>query len=331
MKYNNQTSLDLSIIVPAFNEEESIRILYEEIVATLEPENISFEVIFVDDGSSDSTFEEIQRLQPLDNYVIGIQFRRNFGKSIALSTGFQLARGQVIVTMDADLQDDPSEIPRLLEKISEGYDVVSGWKRYRLDPLEKRLASKVFNKVVSAVSGLKLKDFNCGLKAYHWKVAKEIRIYGQQHRFIPVIASSKGFRVCEIPVKHHERRFGRSKFGLGRYLHGMLDLLTVKFLTDYGQRPLHFLGTAGMCLFVPGCLLISFVMVMKFGLGQTGNRPSLIAGVFLLGMSFQVFFVGLLAELVTFSTFSANLSPDQFQRQRWSAGPGRNTRQYSGE
>ncbi len=311
-------SLDLSIVVPAFDEHESIAPLHAVLVEAVQPLGLRWELVLVDDGSTDGTFEQMTRLEPADPATMSIrciQLRKNFGKSIALTTGFARARGDVVITMDADLQDDPAEIPRLLEAIEDGWDVVSGWKSTRRDPLEKRVMSRLFNAVVTRVSGLRLHDLNCGLKAYRREVVEKLRIYGEHHRFIPVIAASYGYRVTELPVRHHARVHGRSKYGVTRYLSGLFDFFTVTFLMFYGRRPLHFLGTFSIPPFLAGWALVLYVMVMKYGFDQTGSRPALIAGVFFIGTSLQIFLFGLLAELMTHVSFRTSFEPEDFVRQ----------------
>jgi glycosyltransferase involved in cell wall biosynthesis len=234
---------------------------------------------------------------------------------MALAVGFQQARGEKVVTMDADLQDDPAEIPRLLEKIDEGWDLVSGWKKVRKDPFEKRLMSKMFNAVVSATSGLKLHDFNCGLKAYRIEVVKTVKVYGELHRFLPLIAFYYGFRVAEVPVAHHPRQFGKSKYGKGRYFAGLFDFVSVNFLMSYQRKPLHLLGKISFFSFFIGTLLVGYVCFMKFIMGGTGNRPTLTAGVFFYGLAVQIFIFGLLAELVTFTGHSNNVRYQDFIKE----------------
>src|SRR5262245_51288076 len=236
----------LSIIIPAFNEAESLRQLHGEIDRTCAARKIEGEIIFVDDGSTDATWQVIRDLAETDRRVKGIRFRRNFGKAAALSAGMRAARGAILCMMDADLQDDPAELPAFLDRIAAGFDVVNGWKRTRHDPWHKVLPSRVFNFLVSGLTGLKLHDHNCGLKCFRREVAAEIRLYGELHRFIPVLAHARGFKVTELEVHHRPRQFGRSKYGLRRFLRGFLDLLTVKFLTGFGQRPQHVLGAVGL-------------------------------------------------------------------------------------
>ncbi|MBL7196591.1 MAG: glycosyltransferase family 2 protein [Candidatus Omnitrophica bacterium] len=303
---------DISIIIPTYNEEQSIKLLYEQIVRVLDTLDKNYEVIFIDDGSTDSTFKEIYKLHCLNNKVKCIHLRKNFGKSLALDIGFNEALGDIVITMDADLQDDPEEIRKFINKINEGWDVVSGWKKMRKDPLEKRLASELFNTVVAKASGLRLHDFNCGFKAYRRNVLKTIELYGGLHRFIPVIAYSYGFKICEIPVKHHKRRFGETKFGKERYLAGLLDFFTTIFITGYLRKPLHFLGRISLFVFMMGSFLLIYVAIMKFGFGQTGNRPSLTISIFLLSFSAQIFLFGLVADLLAYTNQKHNFKRKDF-------------------
>jgi len=239
--------MDISFVIPAFNEARSLKGLYEAICVQMETITNDFEVVFVDDGSSDRSFEIMHELALKDSKVKIIKLRRNFGKSIALNEGFRLAQGDIIFTMDADLQDDPKEIHRFLEKLEEGYDLISGWKQKRKDPvLSKNLPSRLFNLMIGQFSGLKLHDHNCGFKAYRKSVAKGISLYGDLHRYIPAIAHSTGWKVSEIPIEHHERTFGKSKYGLERFFHGFFDFITVLFITKYLKRPMHFFGWFGM-------------------------------------------------------------------------------------
>jgi glycosyltransferase involved in cell wall biosynthesis len=305
-------TFDLSIVVPAFNEEESIVPLFDAICAAVDPLGLRYEVVFIDDGSTDDTVRKIEGLQLTGQTVKCIRLRRNFGKSLALAAGFAECDGEIVVTMDADLQDDPGEIPALIAKIEEGFDLVSGWKAERKDPLEKRFASKIFNSIVSKISGVKLNDFNCGLKAYRREVVKKINVYGGRHRFIPVIAHSFGFRIGELVVEHRPREFGTSKYGLRRYFSGFLDFFAIVFLMFFQRRPLHFLGWIAAVPFFVGLALVIYVMIMKFAFGETGNRPSLVAGVFFMGLAFQVFIFGLLAELITHLRISESFNPRDF-------------------
>ncbi len=299
----------LSIIVPVLNEAESLPQLHQEITQTCDTENIAFEIVFIDDGSTDESWQVISDLSSKDERVTGIQFRRNFGKAAALTAGMRAARGQWIMMMDADLQDDPAEIPKFLAKTEEGFDVVNGWKQRRLDPWHKVYPSRVFNWMVSRLTGLKLHDHNCGLKIFKADVAKEIRIYGELHRFIAVLAHARGFQVAELPVHHRERQFGHSKYGIRRFLRGFLDLLTVKFLTGFGQRPQHMLGAFGVFMFGLGFLglgILSVIWLLTNVGGMSydpiGTRPLLAYSIASTLLGAQAVSLGLLAELIVSNT-----------------------------
>lgn len=292
-------ALDLSIVVPAYNEAESLPLLHERIRAAVEPLGLRWEVIYVDDGSTDGTRDVLRRLHQADTRVVVAEQRRNSGKSLALNTGFALAQGAIVVTMDADLQDDPDEIPNLLARLDEGYDVVSGWKKHRQDPLSKRVPSWIANHVTAWTTGLRLHDMNCGLKAYRAECVRELHLYGDLHRYIPILAHYNGFRVTEIPVRHHKRRFGRSKYGPGRLLRGGLDLLTVLFLNNFRYRPLHLFGGAGLILLLAGFFINVYLSVEWLqGMRPLSQRPLLTLGVLLMLMGVQLGTIGLLAELV---------------------------------
>ena len=299
----------LSIIVPVLNEAPSLKQLHEEITRTCDAENIDVEIVFIDDGSTDESWKVISDLSTLDERVSGIRFRRNFGKAAALTAGMRAARGKWILMMDADLQDDPAEIPKFLAKTEDGFDVVNGWKERRLDPWHKVYPSRVFNWMVSRLTGLTLHDHNCGLKVFRADVAKEIRIYGELHRFIAVLAHARGFRVTELPVHHRERKFGHSKYGVRRFLRGFLDLLTVKFLTGFGQRPQHMLGAFGVLLFGLGFLGLGLLTVIWLltNLGgmdfdPIGTRPLLAYSIASTLLGAQAISLGLLAELIVSNT-----------------------------
>jgi dolichol-phosphate mannosyltransferase len=244
----------LSVVIPVFNEAESLAELYRQLRRVELDEHSDAQLVFVDDGSTDGSWQIIVRLAASDPQVLGIRFRRNFGKAAALAAGFQVARGERIVTLDGDLQDDPAEIPRLLDKLDEGFDVVSGWKQPRRDPWHKVWPSRVFNWLVSRLTGVQLHDHNCGLKAYRRPVIREVRLYGQLHRFVPVLAHARGFRVAEVSVHHRPRAHGKSKYGAGRFVQALLDLLTVTFITGYGDRPQHLLGAIGLVSFLAGAV-----------------------------------------------------------------------------
>ena len=285
----------LSVIVPVYNEEESILPLYEELQAAIGKND---EVLFVDDGSMDSTAERVKKLIAGDSRVRLVRFQRNSGKAAALAAGFERARGDVVITMDGDLQDDPLEIPRFLEAITE-HDMVSGWKIHRQDPLGKRLPSKFFNWLTALVTGLRIHDFNCGFKAYRKEVVRHLNLYGELHRYIPALAHWEGFSVGEIPVNHHPRRFGRSKYGIERLTKGFFDLLTVKFLMTYAKRPLHFFGWIGAAFSAMGGLAGLWVVYLKLLGEAVGNRPILVLSVLLIVVGIQFFSLGLLGEIVS--------------------------------
>jgi len=232
----------ISVVVPVFNEAESLEALHAELVEVGRANNLQMNIVFVDDGSTDGSWQIIRRLAAENPRVRGLRFRTNFGKAAALNAGFALARDPLVMTLDADLQDDPHEIPRFLEQMEQGFDVVSGWKKVRHDPWHKVWPSRVFNWMVSRLTGVKLHDHNCGMKCYRREVLDEVRLYGELHRFVPVLAAARGFRVGELVIHHRPRQFGRSKYGVSRFIKGFLDLLTVKFLTGFGQRPQHLLG-----------------------------------------------------------------------------------------
>jgi len=296
----------LSVVMPVFNERPSLRQLYEELAAVAQAHSYELEMIFVDDGSTDGSWEVIRELAAKDPRVRGIRFRRNFGKAAALSAGFEAASFPLVMTMDADLQDDPAEIPRFLTKLEEDrLDVVSGWKRIRHDPWYKVISSRIFNWWVSRITGVHLHDHNCGMKCYRREVLKEIELYGELHRFVPVLAGARGFRCGEIEIHHRPRLYGRSKFGASRLLKGALDLLTVTFLTGYGQRPQHLLGTAGLLAFGIGAVLL-FILAFWWGVSRIvpllkpihlHDRPIVIYSLGLLLFGVQLLSMGLLAEL----------------------------------
>lgn len=252
----------LSFVIPAMDEQDSIETLHDRIVAVCDANQYRCEIIFVDDGSTDRTWRAIEQLASDHDRVIGIRMRRNFGKASALSAGFAEASGGIVITMDADLQDDPKEVPRMLAKLDEGFDVVSGWKQIRHDPWHKRLPSKVFNGLVSRLTGVRLNDHNCGFKAYREAVTRDVVLYGERHRFVPVLAAAKGYRIGEIAVEHHPRRFGHSKYGVSRLVKGFLDLITVYLLTGYNGRPLHLIGTAGLLSLASGAAGILYLSAM---------------------------------------------------------------------
>ncbi len=291
--------MKLSIVIPLFNERESLSPLAEAIASALKPLDLSYEIIFVDDGSTDGSFEVIRSLRSAGKLNMrAFRFGRNYGKAAALSVGIGHAQGEIIVTMDADLQDDPAAIPDLLKKLDEGYDLVSGWKKVRHDPASFKVPSRIWNWATSIVAGVKLHDFNCGLKAYRSAAAKGLEIYGERHRYLPVLAYWDGWRVAEIPVTHHERRFGRSKYGFSKFVKGFLDLLTLIFLRRYLHSPLHFFGLVGMLLIFLGTAVLGYFGVQWIATGAMRIRPLtlLSLGAVIVGIQFLSF--GFLAEML---------------------------------
>ena len=291
---------DLSVVVPSYNEAESLPTLADQIRAALDGAGLSFDVWIVDDGSDDSSWDVIERLHREDARVAGVRFRRNYGKSAALAAGFARARGHYIATLDADLQDDPAELPEMVRRLRAGADLVSGWKRKRNDPWEKRLPSKFFNRVTRWMSGIPLHDFNSGIKAYRREVIENVRVYGELHRYIPLLAKWEGFTQIEEQVVHHrERVHGTTKFGLERYLRGFLDLITVVFLTRFARRPMVFFGGLGTLGFLLGFLTLVYLTVEKLVYDQSiGGRPLLLFGVMLILLGAQSFLAGLLGEMI---------------------------------
>ena len=297
---DRQDSPDVSVVVPVYDEADSLPDLAREIRSACEGSGYRFEVWFVDDGSRDASWEVIARLHEEDSRMAGLRFRRNYGKSAALALGFEQARGKYVITMDADLQDTPAEIPRLIARIKEGFDLVSGWKKTRRDPLSKRIPSKFFNRVTRIISGVRLHDFNCGLKAYRRDVVKTVRVYGELHRYIPLLAKWEGYdRISEIPVEHRARRYGRSKFGLDRFVKGFLDLISVTFLTRFAVRPMHFFGAFGTMAFFAGFVLSLWLSIDKIVFGNPiGDRPLLLFGALMMVVGVQMFTTGLLGEMI---------------------------------
>lgn len=297
----------ISVVIPVYNEKDSLTALHGEIVEVAKQASLEIEVLFVDDGSRDGSWDTILELSQRDAHVHGFRFRRNFGKAAALSAGFKAARGDIIFTLDADLQDDPHEIPRFLEAIAK-YDVVSGWKKRRLDPWHKVWPSRVFNFMVSWLTGVDLHDHNCGMKCYRAEVFREVRLYGELHRFIPVLAAARGFKVGELEINHRPRQYGYSKYGVRRFVKGFLDLLTVKFLTGFNQRPQHMLGSIGLVCSFAGLLGMTYLAVQwLINWWQPGllakyeplhQRPLLIYAVAALLLGTQMMCIGFLAELI---------------------------------
>ncbi|KKL57254.1 hypothetical protein LCGC14_2237250 [marine sediment metagenome] len=301
LERRDNSQKELSIIIPLFNEEKNLASLYSELKSALKSFGKSYEIIFIDDGSADNSWSVLERLHAADKDIKGIQFRKNSGKAAALSAGFKYAQGKVIITMDADLQDDSGEIPKFIKKLDEGYDLVSGWRFERQDPISKTLPSKIFNYLTSRLTRIRIHDFNCGFKAYRQGVIKDIELYGELHRYIPVLAHWKGYKVGEMKVKHHPRAHGKSKYGMVRLFRGFTDLLTVTFLTRYMKKPLHLFGAVGLLLFLLGLIVnVYFVVLWFLGQGIWG-RPLLLLGVLLMLIGFQVISTGLIGEIIVSS------------------------------
>ena len=292
----------VSIVIPLLNEEESINPLANEIRKAVKPLNLNYEVIFIDDGSTDGSLKVIKEICKQDRRFRYISFRKNYGKSAALQVGFKEVTGDVVITMDADLQDDPNEIGNLLRKLQEGYDLVSGWKKKRYDPIIKRYSSRFFNFITRVMSGIKIHDFNCGLKAYRVEVVQSMKVYGELHRYLPVLANWNGFKVGEAVVVHHERRYGKTKFGISRFFKGFIDLVTVIFSTRYIKRPMHFFGFFGALSFIIG-LIVNGILSYQWICGKPlSNRPMLFLGMLLIIVGVQFFSVGLLGEMLVHNT-----------------------------
>jgi glycosyltransferase involved in cell wall biosynthesis len=291
----------ISFVIPVYNEEQSLAELYEQILANVQPTGHAFEIIFIDDGSTDGSFKVMEELHQRDDRVSVIQFRRNYGKAAALDVGFDQAEGEIVFTLDADLQDDPVEIPRFLEKLEEGYDMVVGWKFPRLDPITKTAPSKLFNATLRFSTGLDIHENNSGYKAMRKVVADEMTLYGEMHRFVPAIAHWRGFRVTEIKVKHHPRKFGKTKYGLARMWRGFFDFTTIYFLNQFTRRPLHFFGGIGVVIFGVG-FIIDLILTVEWALGLTvlHTRPLLWLGVLMIIVGIQFLIFGLLAEMITY-------------------------------
>jgi glycosyltransferase involved in cell wall biosynthesis len=296
----------LSVVIPVFNEEGSLDELHLQLIKVAEDRGYDLDVVFVDDGSTDRSWQIIEQLADRNANVRGIRFRRNFGKAAALSAGFAAVRGEMVMTLDADLQDDPAEIPNFLEEMDQGFDVVSGWKQVRHDPWHKVWPSRVFNWMVSRLTGVALHDHNCGMKCYRREIFDEVRLYGELHRFVPVLAAARGYRVGERVIKHRPRQFGQSKYGFTRFVKGFLDLLTVKFLTGFGQRPQHILGTVGLVSFLLGALGMTYLafywLVSQLFPGlellPLHQRPAVIYSVGMLLLGGQLISIGFLGELI---------------------------------
>lgn len=313
----------VSVVVPIYNEEESIPVLYERLTEALEDLGYAYEVLAVDDGSRDHSFALLSSLAADDQRWRVVRFRRNFGQTAAFSAGFERARGEVVITIDADLQNDPRDIGALLQKMDEGYDVVSGWRAHRQDPyLNRRLPSMIANGLISRVTGVALHDYGCSLKAYRAEVLHGIRLYGELHRFIPAIASWQGVAVAELPVNHSARQFGKSKYGIGRTTRVLLDLVTVRFLLSYGTRPMQLFGLWGLISMVAGLLIGGYLSALKLFAGESiGGRPLLLLAVLLLVIGIQFITLGLISELVVRVYYESQERPIYVVREEINAPP----------
>lgn len=289
----------ISFIIPVKDEEKSIKILYDGVISQVKNLHKSYEIIFVDDGSTDNTFEIAKKISKTDGNVKIIKHRGNFGKSIALQSGFNSCLGEIVITMDGDLQDDPKEIPNFINKIEEGYDLVSGWKKIRFDPLSKTIPSKLGNFITRKLTGVNIHDLNCGYKAYRKNVIKDIHLYGELYKFIPVLVAQQKFKITEIVISHHPRKFGKSKFGAERNIKGILDLITVVFLTGYIRRPGHFFGFWGIVSFIVGFLIGVYITYLRLATGTIQDRqPLLILGMLLMIIGVQLISTGLVSEMI---------------------------------
>lgn len=302
--------LAVSVVIPIYNEAQNIPLIYQRIIQVMteagKSYQESYEILFIDDGSTDDSFEVCLKIQEKDPRIRAVQFRRNFGKTAALQAGFSLSRGAYVVTIDGDMQEDPAELFQLLGLLDQGYDIVSGWRKVRNDPISKTIPSKLFNWVVSSITRIPLHDFNCGFKAYRSEVIKEVKLYGELHRFIPVLAYQRGFKITEVVVKHQKRKYGNSKFGTKRLLRGYLDFIQVLFLTNFLKYPLRLFGTIGTILGLLGILILSYLTVLWFeGIRPIGDRPLMTLGVLLTLMGVQLFSTGLIGEILRNNNFKA--------------------------
>ena len=306
------SNLNLSVVIPLFNEQESLAELSEWITKVCDQNNILFEIYFIDDGSTDSSWSVIEKLTSVDKRIKGISFRRNYGKSAALNTGFSHALGEVVITMDADLQDNPNEIPELMQMITkDGFDIVSGWKKERRDPISKTIPTKLYNLVTRIVSGIKLHDMNCGLKAYKLEVVKNIEVYGEMHRYIPIIAHWSGFKkIGEKVVVHRERKYGKTKFGIERFIFGFLDLFSITFMGKFGKRPMHLFGTLGTLLFLIAFGFLTWVGLDKLffhtGSKLIADRTEFYVAIVAMILGVQMFLAGFLGEMIARSSPKSN-------------------------
>ncbi len=293
----------VTVVVPLYNEEDSLVELSVALKKVLDGLKCTWEVLFIDDGSTDRSYQKLQEINKVNSRFKCLKFKRNYGKSSALQEGFKAAKGDYVITMDADLQDDPEEIPALIAKLNEGYDLVSGWKKVRHDPFIKKHTSKIFNGVTSKMVGLKLHDYNCGLKGYVRDVVKNVKVYGEMHRYIPALAHLSGFKVTEIAVTHHERKYGKTKYGLSRFFNGLFDLITVLFTTKYIKRPLHLFGFIGVLSFLAGTGILLYLTILKFVESTPiSGRPLFFVGILMAIVGVQFFSIGLIGEMITKTT-----------------------------
>jgi glycosyltransferase involved in cell wall biosynthesis len=313
-----EPTLDVSIVVPVFNEEESVTLLVEEVHAAMDPTGKRFELVLVDDGSSDGTWPLLERLADAHPSLNLVRFRRNFGQTAAMQAGLDAARGRQIVTMDADLQNDPADIPLLLGKLDEGYDLVAGWRKYRKDPfINRKLPSMIANRLISLATKVKLHDYGCTLKAMTADVGKELRLYGEMHRFIPAVATWVGARILEVPVNHRARRFGSSKYGIGRTLRVVLDLITVRFIQSYLTRPMQVFGLGGLFSLFVGFSLCAWLAIEKLVFhAKLSDRPLLLLGVLLIVVGLQLVSLGLVADVVSRTYHESQDKRPYYVRQR---------------
>ena len=313
-----EPTLDVSIVVPVYNEEESVTLLVEEVHAAMDPTGKRFELVLVDDGSSDGTWPLLERLADADPALNLVRFRRNFGQTAAMQAGLDAARGRQIVTMDADLQNDPADIPLLLGKLDEGYDLVAGWRKYRKDPfLNRKLPSMIANRLISIATKVKLHDYGCTLKAMTSEVGKELRLYGEMHRFIPAVATWVGARILEVPVNHRARQFGKSKYGIGRTLRVVLDLITVRFIQSYLTRPMQVFGLGGLVSLFVGFAVCAWLALEKLAFhAKLSDRPLLLLGVLLIVVGLQLVSLGLVADVVSRTYHESQDKRPYYVRQR---------------
>lgn len=309
---DNPKEIQISVVVPLFNEDESLPELHEWITRVMGEHNFTYEIVFINDGSTDNSWQVIEGLKIKDPNVRGIKFQRNYGKSAALHVGFQATKGNVVITMDADLQDSPDEIPELYKMIAEdGFDLVSGWKKKRYDPISKTIPTKIYNGVNRMMSGIKLHDMNCGLKAYRKEVVKSIEIFGEMHRYIPVISKAAGFnKIGEKVVQHQERKYGKTKFGMNRFVNGFLDMFTITFITRFGKKPMHFFGLIGTLFFILGFLFALWLGIDKLFIDKSGRliaeRPEFFLSLTSMIIGTQLFLAGFVAELIGRSSETRN-------------------------